>query len=41
MDLGIFMRCEKCNKELTKEEKVATIDDVGFTHTFCRECCQK
>ncbi|MFH1470929.1 MAG: hypothetical protein ABIF01_04225 [Candidatus Micrarchaeota archaeon] len=38
MDLGIFMRCEECQKELEKDEKRTTIDDRGFTHTYCVAC---
>ena len=38
MDLGLFMRCEQCKKELTKEEKKTSLDDKGFTHTYCSIC---
>lgn len=38
MDLGLFMRCEQCKKELTKEEKRTMLDDKGFTHTYCAIC---
>ncbi len=38
MDLGLFMRCEQCKKELNKEEKRTSIDENGFTHTYCAIC---
>ncbi|MCX6777283.1 MAG: hypothetical protein NT157_00150 [Candidatus Micrarchaeota archaeon] len=38
MDHGIFMRCEKCRKELTREDKKTRLDEEGVTHTYCPEC---